>query len=327
MKPGILLFTISSDIHADRILSLGSQDAPMIRLDLDRPDKWTLSFQNGDVRITTPEIVLGLDEVQSVFVRRIPNIDAFKRTVHESVSEYADYIAQQSFFLFSDCLAVLDANTRFVNPLASASKIGKAVQANIARAVGFSTPRTYIGSNPDTASRFCEEIFASGGRPCVKPIVNSKVNISGVPHTQFTSTLELNDLTQIESLALCPTIFQIYVPKAYEVRATVVGDRVFAARIESQQAGGGTATDWRRYNIPQTPHFAIELPDEVLHRTLELQRRLGLIYSAFDFIVTPDEEYVFLETNPYGQWLWIEDLTGLPISRAIADFLSGPGSG
>jgi glutathione synthase/RimK-type ligase-like ATP-grasp enzyme len=57
---------------------------------------------------------------------------------------------------------------------------------------------------------------------------------------------------------------------------------------------------------------------------LTLQRRLGLIYSAFDLVRTPQGEYVFLETNPFGQWLWIEDLTGLPISKAIADFLAAP---
>jgi hypothetical protein len=27
---------------------------------------------------------------------------------------------------------------------------------------------------------------------------------------------------------------------------------------------------------------------------------------------------VFLECNPNGQWLWIEDATGLEISKAIA---------
>lgn len=38
-------------------------------------------------------------------------------------------------------------------------------------------------------------------------------------------------------------------------------------------------------------------------------------------IVTPKGDYVFLEINPDGQWLWIERLTGLPISEAIADLL------
>ena len=108
------------------------------------------------------------------------------------------------------------------------------------------------------------------------------------------------------------------------MRATVIGDKIFAAKIDSQKAGGGTAIDWRRYNIPITPHSEIKLPNDVCDRIINLHKRIGLIYSAFDFVVTTDGDYVFLETNPYGQWLWIEDLTGLKISKAIVDFLSSP---
>jgi hypothetical protein len=43
--------------------------------------------------------------------------------------------------------------------------------------------------------------------------------------------------------------------------------------------------------------------------------------TSFDIVRSRDGDYVFLETNPYGQWLWIEDLTGLPITSAIADAL------
>jgi len=38
-------------------------------------------------------------------------------------------------------------------------------------------------------------------------------------------------------------------------------------------------------------------------------------------IVTPQGEYIFLEINPNGQWLWIEELANLPISQALADLL------
>lgn len=38
----------------------------------------------------------------------------------------------------------------------------------------------------------------------------------------------------------------------------------------------------------------------------------------------PDDEYVFLEINSNGQWLWIEQLTGMPISKTIAETLANP---
>ncbi len=48
---------------------------------------------------------------------------------------------------------------------------------------------------------------------------------------------------------------------------------------------------------------------------------LNLTYGALDFIVTNDNQWYFLEINPMGQFLWIEDLTNLQISKEIANWL------
>ena len=67
----------------------------------------------------------------------------------------------------------------------------------------------------------------------------------------------------------------------------------------------------------------IDLPaglEESLHR---LMRALGLAFGAIDLIQTPDGEYVFLEINPSGQWLWLDDRLDLGISDAVAGWLGG----
>jgi hypothetical protein len=38
-------------------------------------------------------------------------------------------------------------------------------------------------------------------------------------------------------------------------------------------------------------------------------------------IVTPDDRFVFLELNPTGEYKWIEQLTGFPVTDAICDLL------
>ena len=56
-----------------------------------------------------------------------------------------------------------------------------------------------------------------------------------------------------------------------------------------------------------------------------LCRSLGLRYGAADLILSTEGEYVFLEVNPGGQFLFVEIQAGVPISDAIADALvSGP---
>jgi glutathione synthase/RimK-type ligase-like ATP-grasp enzyme len=181
-----------------------------------------------------------------------------------------------------------------------------------------------MGANSVNASSFAKQILNANKQVCSKPITNTKVLIEGEEHVRFTELLAPDAIHSLESLETCPVIFQEYIPKSYEIRVTVIGEQIFAARIDSQAGGGATSIDWRRYDIPKTPHSAYELPRVVRDQILALHRQLSLIYSSFDFVRTPCGEYVFLETNPFGQWLWIEDLTGLPISKAIADFLAAP---
>jgi len=51
-------------------------------------------------------------------------------------------------------------------------------------------------------------------------------------------------------------------------------------------------------------------------------KRLGLLYAAIDLVVTKARGYTFLEANPVGEYSWIEEYAGLPISDAIADHLA-----
>ena len=157
---------------------------------------------------------------------------------------------------------------------------------------------------------------------CTKPVASSKLLIDGEVKTRFTEKFTQEELNHLTTLKHCPIIFQQYIPKKFEIRGTIVGEKIFAARIDSQDAGAGTAIDWRRYNIPKTPHYPYELPIDVSARLIALHKSLNVHISSFDLIHTVDEEFVFLETNPYGQWLWIEDLTGLKISQEIAQFLT-----
>jgi hypothetical protein len=41
--------------------------------------------------------------------------------------------------------------------------------------------------------------------------------------------------------------------------------------------------------------------------------------------VTPEGRHVFLESNPAGEWLWLDELHGCAISSALADELVGDG--
>ena len=67
---------------------------------------------------------------------------------------------------------------------------------------------------------------------------------------------------------------------------------------------------------------AIELPEDIKKKCLAFVGSYGLNFSALDIIVTPENQYVFLENNPNGQFLYIEQLVPeLQMLETIADTL------
>jgi hypothetical protein len=116
--------------------------------------------------------------------------------------------------------------------------------------------------------------------------------------------------------------FQEWVDKAYEVRLTVVDDRLFAARLTGRSADA--LVDWRS-DYDAVEYAVVEVPEPVRRGVAALLAGLDLRFAAMDFAVRPDGRWVFLDLNPNGQWGWIEHETGLPICAALADALSSPG--
>lgn len=82
-----------------------------------------------------------------------------------------------------------------------------------------------------------------------------------------------------------------------------------------------TRHDWRHYDNERATYAPHTLPTAIEALCVRLLRVLNLSFGAIDMVLTPAGEYIFLEINPSGQWGWIEDLTGLPISNAVAELL------
>ncbi|MFG2692910.1 hypothetical protein [Kitasatospora sp. NPDC048407] len=69
----------------------------------------------------------------------------------------------------------------------------------------------------------------------------------------------------------------------------------------------------------------VEIPEPVARSIAAYLGELRLIYGAFDFAVTDDGSWYFLECNANGQWAWQPAETTAGIARAIADQLEkGP---
>jgi hypothetical protein len=195
----------------------------------------------------------------------------------------------------------------------------KLYQLQLARGLGLEIPRTLVTVDPDVARAFCAAHRAVIAKPLSRGYVDA-----GPEHTAiiYTHLLQPADIASMDAVSLAPTLFQERIPKAFEIRVTVVGRRLFATAIHAPHARTNSV-DWRRESLSDLQHQEHVLPDRLQLRILELVRVLQLQFAAIDFIVTPEGRYMFLEINPNGQWAWIEQAIGTPISYAITSLLAG----
>lgn len=81
-------------------------------------------------------------------------------------------------------------------------------------------------------------------------------------------------------------------------------------------------TDWRT-DYENLEYDTTTVPGRVAEAVRRFMASYGIVFGSFDFAVTPDDEWVFFESNPAGTWSWVENRTGLPIAAAHSDYLQG----
>ena len=202
----------------------------------------------------------------------------------------------------------------WVNPLEGRTRADlKLVQLREAQRAGLAIPRTLASNDPRRIRAFLEEL---GGPAIYKGFNPQHWRDGDDVAVLFTSEVSPAKLPPDEVLRLTPGIFQPRLAKAHELRVTVMGERMVTARLASQTQAA-TRLDWRTRSVG----LGIEpdaLPAPVEAGVRALMRELGLVFGCLDFVVTPEGEHVFLEVNPMGQFLWVEDVN--PEIRLLGPF-------
>jgi len=227
------------------------------------------------------------------------------------------YFVLKQFRYMRQALWALLRDKRWVDdPWASYIAEHKVYQLHNAVRAGLDVPDTLITSDPQAVEMFyhqhdCNMVVKM---LAVSPMLNKVI---------YTNRVTDDHMAHIETVKSAPSVFQKHVIKKYELRITVVGDRIFAARIDSQ-GDVSTSTDWRRK--PLADDYAVEIVPTSLPRNLEkcihvFMGLMNLRFGCIDMVVTPDDRYLFLEINPNGQWYFVQLKTKMDIARAIANLL------
>lgn len=314
----ILIITQDFDPTVDPVVEyLSERDVRTVRFDLsDFPS--TMSLEANDFtdqrRITVRNVTVDLEEVTSVWYRR-PTVFEFDEELLDNEREFAKI---ESAHGVGGLFRSMD-NALWVNrPDAESVAQLKPYQLHLARILGLRTPRTLITNDPRPVRRLLEQ----GERLVYKIFGGGLVQIAGeMPSLIFTTEITGAHDNMLERVQSNPCIFQELLSKRLEVRMTVIGRTILPATIDSQ-ADQSTQLDWRGANSGRLRYApALEVPEEVVSKTLELVERLDLAFAAVDFVIDDEGRWVFLEINPGGQFMWLEDDVGLPMTATMGNLL------
>lgn len=323
----ILIITSKPDLHADYLEEkLNKQKIQFVRFNADElANRFLVTYtgNGGHIVLETKDgkkhKSFKLDEITAIWYRK-PFLTKFDRIKQNTNTAFAG--RETDAYLQDLCLSLLESNCKWINyPESNRTADNKILQLRLAQQLGLRIPKTIITNNAEEVLDFSKDlepkqlIYKTLSHPFISETAETFQSV-------FTSHLEISPQT-MESIKFAPCLIQEQIDKDHELRITVIGDKLFNARIFSQDTLS-TSIDWRRdqHKIKLRQELATLDPD-IEHLCFQLLKQLNLVFGTIDMIITPSGEYVFLEINPNGQWLWIETILGAPISDAlIAELIS-----
>jgi MvdC family ATP-grasp ribosomal peptide maturase len=317
----ILLLTHSEDYFTiDRVFAaLLKQGVQPIRIDTDLfPLEIQLAAEFSDreprstYQLHCGEHTIDSQQVAAVWVRRLWTP---KLSPELSPEFYAACARESSTALnnFWDGLRHARWYDRVEAIVAAENKLR---QLRIAGEIGLPIPRTLVTNQPDRLREFYTSV---GGEMVAKLLTTLSTGMQGSNFFLYTSRVNPEDLFAADALRHSPMVFQELIPKQREFRVICVGDRVFVGALDATKYADRTL-DWR--TSTEATWEVGTLPDRVVTGLQTMLARLGLTFGAFDLIQTPDDEYVFLEINPVGEWGMLERDLDYPIADTIAKLLT-----
>lgn len=324
----VFIFTNKNDIHPTNVIKhLASWGVPVFRLNTeclltDYQFKWWCDENGCDFYIRNIKNNLEVygHEITAVWERRAMTPKHLPITHRErSINKYNREEAHGFLSFLRYYMRDIYSIGSIVEDRPAESKM---LQLAVAKSIGAKVPDTCYANYKSAFENLCSrhEMLS------LKTINNDSIFVEGEKEYVFYSQkCKSADLMKQAPEAFSQTAcyLQNYIDKKYELRITVCCNDIVACKIDSQIQGETTGKiDWRQgydYNLRQE---IVEIPDSVKDLCLSYLKKMKLNFGCFDFIVTPDDEYIFLECNPNGQWLWIELETGFDISEIVARNLS-----
>ncbi|MFI5675338.1 ATP-grasp ribosomal peptide maturase [Streptomyces cellulosae] len=309
----VLILTSEEDVTADMVVvHLNGAGVPVVRLDpADLTGSVALSgeYVHGAFRghLSAAGRLVSIGGLRSIWVRR-PGPPATRAPAPSS------WLTEEASQALYGMLRGSDA-CWMNHPDAARRARHKPWQLRLAQRSGLPVPATLITTFPQAAREFA----ARYPDLVVKPV--SGAHPQDPPRAVPTSRVAPD--TDFSAVAYGPTLLQRRIAKRADIRLTVVGDRMLAARKAVADDADPDEVDVR-FAVNSLSWCPVDVPPRVADAVGAYMAGAELAYGAFDFAEDADGTWWFLECNQSGQFGFVEVDTGQPIARSVAEWLARP---
>lgn len=186
-----------------------------------------------------------------------------------------------------------------------------------ASSFGLLVPQTLVTHSKETALDF----YHKHKNIISKPLNNGfSFELDSNHFYLHTIRITLDDLGGYPS-NFAATLFQKEIKKAFELRIFYLKGVFYSSAIFSQ-GNKKTEVDFRNYDL-EKPNRVLpyQLPKSLESKLKKLMLKLNLESGSIDMIVTPINEFYFLEVNPVGQFAHLSENCNYYLEEKIAKTL------
>lgn len=272
----------------------------------------SFTFDGNQIKIKNSDLEITSSEVLSAFC--ISPFFKQKNQQSSPVDKYWEYTWKVSLFGFYDKLSREKKliNHNIHSSIAAQNKIDffSCETSKIKK------PKTLISNNKEDINK-----FISNTESVLKTLHQMDLILpNGEKTMMLVKKISANDLNGFSTDKECPIFLQERIEKKYDVRCIIINKSIISIKIDASKSIKGKQ-DWRAYDLPNTLHEQIKLPNDIEDELLLFCNFFKLAYACIDLCVDNNDMYWILDLNPFGRFLWIEELLNIPISSYIGNYL------
>ncbi|MFP3596912.1 grasp-with-spasm system ATP-grasp peptide maturase [Chryseobacterium sp. SIMBA_029] len=319
----ILILSRSDDGSTNRIIDwIFFQKKKYVRLNGNKANYEIVSIKPNEILVSINDMTINILEAESIWYRRSGvgqssfdyslSKELLKEIFKKEVDQFYIYNQIKNEFKVVFEYVHFLIHTHISKSLGNYFKkdINKLVTLFQAQQVGLKVPESYIFNT----SRELEN-----HQNLVTKALMDGVYYRGKDYDYYSYTERVSQSDTDIPPQFLPSLFQEEIKKKYELRIFYLKGKIYTSVIFSQQ-NKNASVDFRKegHSVRYLPY---NLPVEIQEKIITLMSNLDHDIGAIDMIVDIEDNYIFLEVNPGGQFSYYSDMCNFYLEKQIADLL------